>query len=112
MVTYNGATSVYTVYKNGVPVGTLTAFSNGQYVASNTLYTDFSQTTPLGNINLSSDPPVSIIIGTWPAGLFGISATLGSNGCFLGQMDELRVYNKALTQNEIEALYLNGKAGR
>ena len=112
VTTYDGASSTYTIYENGVAIGNSSAFSNGTYVTPTTIYTDGSKATPMGNLNFSSDPPKQVILGTWPAGLFGVSPTLGSNGCFLGQMDELRVYNKALSASEVNGLYLNGKAGR
>jgi len=32
--------------------------------------------------------------------------------CFIGQMDELRIFNKALTQQEVSGLFLNGQANR
>jgi hypothetical protein len=116
VVTYNGGTSTYICYENAVPTGASTAFSPAPpanpYVTPTQMWTDGTKTTPLGNLGFNSDLPVSIIIGTWPAGLFGVSPTLGSNGCYVGQMDELRVYNKALTQLEVSGLYLNGKAGR
>ena len=109
VVEYNGGTSVYTVYQNAVPSGTNSAFSNGHYITPNPLWTDGTATTPLGSLNFSSDPAKTVIIGTWPDGLFGQSATTNT---YLGQMDELRVFNKALTQTEVSGLYLNGKAGR
>ena len=108
-VTYNGSTSVYTVYQDGNPSGTSTAFSNGMYVTPNTLYTDGTKATPLGNLGFASDPAKGIVIGSWPDGLFGQSAAADS---YLGQLDELRVFNKALTQQEVAGLFLNGQAGR
>jgi hypothetical protein len=73
------------------------------------MWTDGTATTPLGNIGFTSDPPASIVIGSWPNGLFGQVAT---NDCFVGQIDELRVFNIALTQQEVAGLFLNGQAGR
>jgi len=109
VITYNGGTSVYTVYQNAIPMGTSTAFSGGLYITPNPMWTDGTATTPLGNIGFTSDPPASIIIGSWPNGLFGQVAT---NDCFVGQIDELRVFNIALTQQEVAGLFLNGQAGR
>lgn len=113
--TYDGTTSTYTLYANGVPIGVNSAFSPpapNQYVTPTTMYTDGTKATLLGNLSFASDPPTGIVIGTWPATLFGVSPTLGANGSFLGQLDELRVYNKALSSAEVQGLYLNGKAGR
>lgn len=109
VVTYNGGTSTYTVYQNGIPMGTNSAFSNGKYITPNPLWTDGTATTPLGMIGFNSDPPQTIIIGSWPDQLFGQSATKNT---FMGQLDEFRIYNKALSQQEVAGLFLNGQAGR
>jgi len=108
VMTYNGGTSTYTVYQDGVPINNNSAFG---LHTSTQMFTDGSKTTPLGNLGFT-DVPKQIILGTWPAGLFGVSPTLGSNGCYQGQMDELRVYNIELTQKDVSGLYLNGLAHR
>ncbi len=108
--TYDGASSIYTIYQNGVAIGNNSAF--GQNITPTPMWTDGTKTTPLGNLNFNSDPPAQIIIGTWPATLYGVSPALGVNGSFEGQMDELRIFNKALSSTEVVGLYLNGKAGR
>lgn len=107
-VTYNGGTSVYTTYQNAVPTGANEAFSSGKYITPNPLFTDGTMTTPLGNLGFT-DAPGSIIIGSWPDGLFGQASATAN---FVGQLDELRVFSKALTQLEVSGLYLNGQAGR
>jgi hypothetical protein len=107
-VSYNGGTSTYTTYQNAVPTGANTAFTNGKYITPNPLWTDGTATTPLGNLKFT-DAPQSIIIGTWPDGLFGQKAATAN---YLGQLDELRVFDRALTQTEVSGLYLNGQAGR
>jgi hypothetical protein len=112
VTTYDATSSVYTVYQNGVAIGNQSAFSSGGYITPTPMWTDGSATTPLGALGFASDPPSQIILGTWPAGLFGVSPNLGDNGSFLGQMDEIRVFNKALTSAEVNGLYLNGNAGR
>jgi hypothetical protein len=116
VMTYNGGTSAYTLYEDAVPIAVSSAFG----VSTATLLYDgplpvgsgSPATALLGNLTLTSDPPKTIYIGTWPPGLYGVSNTLGSNGCFLGAMDELRVFNKALSQQEVTGLFLNGQAGR
>jgi hypothetical protein len=110
ITTYDGPSSVYIIYQDGVAIGNSSAF--GSSINPTTLYTDDTKATLQGNLSWASDPPQSIILGTWPATLYGVSPTLGSNGCFEGQMDELRIFNKALTQKEAAGLYLNGLAGR
>jgi Concanavalin A-like lectin/glucanases superfamily len=107
-VSYNGGTSTYTTYQNAVPTGANTAFTNGMYVTPNPMWTDGTATTPLGNLKFT-DAPQSIVIGTWPDGLFGQKAATAN---YLGQLDELRVFDRALTQQEVSGLYLNGQAGR
>lgn len=109
VTTYDGASSTYVIYQDGVPLLNASAWGKK---TSYVLYQDADQTTPQGNLSWASDPPQLIILGTWPAGLYGVSPTLGSNGCFLGQMDELRIYNKALSATDVGALFLLGVAGR
>jgi len=110
VTTYDGGSSTYTIYQNGAPIGNNSAF--GQNITPTPMWTDGTKTTALGNISFASDPPTGIVIGTWPPTLFGVSPTLGANGCFLGQLDEFRVFNKALSSSEVTGLYLNGKSGR
>ena len=107
-VSYNGGTSTYTTYQNAVPTGANTAFTNGMYTTPNPLYTDAGMGTPLGPLKFN-DAPAQIIIGSWPDGMFGQSAATDN---FLGKLDELRVFSKALTQTEVSGLFLNGQAGR
>jgi hypothetical protein len=120
VITYNAGTGAYVVYQNANATGTNTAFSPstppgqpypfpGYYVPLNTLYTDGSKATLLGPLGFTSDPPKTIVIGSWPDGLFG---QVAAKTCFIGQMDELRIFNKALTQQEVSGLFLNGQAGR
>jgi hypothetical protein len=120
VMTYDGGSSTYTFYQNAIPTGVSSAFSNGGYITPTTILdgpppvgSGTPATTTMGSLNLSSDPPTSIVIGTWPVGLYGVSPTsLGGNGSYVGQMDELRIFNKALTQLEVSGLFLNGQAGR
>ena len=112
VTTYDGTSSTWTVYENGIAIGNSSAFSSGMYINPTHLWTDGTMTTPLGNISFAPDPPKYIIIGTWPSGLYGVSSSLGANGSFIGSLDELRIFNKALSASEVNGLYLNGKAGR
>lgn len=109
VVTYNGGTSTYITYQNGAPTGASTAFTSGKYLTPNPLFTDATMSTPLGNISWETHTPSSVVVASWPDGLFGQSATVNT---FRGQLDELRVFNKALTQAEVSGLFLNGQAGR
>ncbi|MEP6950183.1 MAG: hypothetical protein ABI863_12940 [Ginsengibacter sp.] len=109
VVTYNGGTSTYITYQNGVATGANTAFTSGKYVTPNPLFTDGSMATPLGNLGFAPQTPTTVVVGSWPDGLFGQDA---AKSTFRGQLDEMRVYNKALTQLEVTGLFLNGQAGR
>jgi hypothetical protein len=107
-VSYNAGTSTYIAYQNAVPTGASTAFTGGKYVTPNPLFNSAAATTPLGPLKFT-DAPQSISLGSWPDGLFGQQA---SKTCFLGQLDELRVFSRALTQTEVSGLFLNGQANR
>ncbi len=109
VATYNGGTSTYVAYQDGVAVGASEAFTNGMFITPNPLFTDGSKTTPLGNLGWGAEVPSKVVVGSWPDGLFG---QVAAKSTFRGQLDEMRVYNKALTQLEVTGLFLNGKAGR
>jgi hypothetical protein len=113
VMTYDGPSSAYTLYENGQPIAVSSAYG----VSTSTIILNgpgpLGGTTGLqGNLNFSEDAPTTLFIGTWPPGLYGVSPTLGSNGCFKGALDELRVFKRALTQAEVVGLFLNGQAGR
>jgi hypothetical protein len=112
VITYDGPTSIYTIYQNGVAIGNKSAFSNGLYVTPTTMYFDGNMAALQGPISYAPDPPVNIYIGTWTPTVYGVSPTLGANGCFEGQMDELRIWNKALTLSDVSNLYKYGLAGK
>jgi len=57
--------------------------------------------------------PNEIIIGGWYNNIPGKTVTADTwTTPFTGKIDEIRVYNKLLTQAEIAALYRLGLAGR
>lgn len=114
VMTYDGPSSTYTFYENGVPIDVSSAYGvqTSTSIYNGPLPVTTGGTQPMGSLSFAPDPPKTLFIGTWPPGLYGVSATLGANGSFLGAMDELRVYNRALTQAEVVGLYLNGQAGR
>lgn len=108
-MTYNGGTSTYTVYQDAVAMLNMSAYPT----ATSTILLDGpTGSTPQGNMNFVSDPPVEGTIGTWAPGVYGVSPTLGSNGNWVGKLDEIRLFNVALTQKDVSGLYLNGQAGR
>ena len=87
--TYDGAGN-YHAYQNGIDV------TPEDQVA--VVY----QEAPAGKLNLSA--ATQLILGAWQNKVIG-----GANdewmGDFLGAMDELRIYNKALSADEAKALY-------
>jgi hypothetical protein len=116
VMTYDGPSSSYTLYENGQPIAVSSAFGVSTasiiYDGSLPVGSGSPATQLQGNLIFTPDPPKTVIIGTWAPGVYGVSTSLGSNGCFLGAMDELRIFNRALTQAEVVGLYLNGQAGR
>jgi hypothetical protein len=109
VMTYDGPSSTYVVYQDGVATINSSAFGKN---LSTVLMTNNPGGSPLGNLSFATDGPVTVYIGTWPPGLYGVSPTLGANGSYAGQMDELRVFNKALSLHEVQGLFLNGQANR
>lgn len=110
-MTYNGGTSTYTVYQDAVAISNQSAYG---WNTSTELLQGPTGSTPQGNMNFTSDPPVEGTIGTWAPGVYGVDATLGSNhpSNWAGKLDEIRLFSMALTQTDIAGLYLNGLAGR
>ena len=110
-MTYNGGTSTYTVYQDAQAQLNQSAYGT---TASTILLDGPTGSTPQGNMNFTSDPPVEGTIGTWAPGVYGVDATLGVNkqSNWAGKLDEIRLFNIALTQTDIAGLYLNGLAGR
>jgi hypothetical protein len=116
VVTYDGGSSKYTLYQNGVAIGAETAWSSGQFAATPaSIWTDGSATTPFGNIKYKN-PPLGIIIGAFPQAVQPtISNSIGGpqpwSGNFQGALDEIRVYNAALNASDVASLYILEKAG-
>ncbi len=111
-MTYNGGTSTYVVYQDGVAMPNSSAFGDGTSTVILDGPPNATPASPLvGNLNFTTGA-TNGTIGTWTANTFGVSPTLGSNGCFLGKLDEIRVFNIALKPTDVAGLYLNGQAGR
>ncbi len=110
-MTYNGGTSTYTVYQNAQAMMNQSAYGTA---TSTVLLQGPAGSTPQGNMNFTNDPPVEGTIGTWAPGVYGVDPTLGSNhhSNWAGKLDEIRLFNIALTQTDVAGLYLNGLAGR
>ncbi len=83
-------------------------FANSVRVSNN----NFRNRKGLGPI--VSPTPTQVVLGAFSntSSQFSHSGTLSFHGLLNGSMDELRVYNKALTDVEISALYQLEKQGR
>jgi hypothetical protein len=116
VMTYNGATSTYVIYENGLANFNGAANQTSGPETSTTIYDGplplGSGTPPtqlMGNLNFTSAASTdTVFIGSWPDGLYGQSA---SASAFKGAIDEVRVYNIALSPADVASLYILGKAG-
>lgn len=90
---YDGSTSKYMIYKDGVKVVTNAGVEDRKANPNG---------DGLGNLNFSQADVINI--GSWRPKSEG-DATDAWMGWFLGNLDELRVYDKALTATETKALY-------
>ncbi len=86
---------------------TLDLYANSILVSNN----NFRLRTGVGE--LVAPIPVQALIGGWPNVTTGfpLSGAQSWQALLTGSMDELRVYNKALSQTEIHALYFFEKLG-
>ncbi len=92
VITWDGTTSMFKVYANG------TKISNPEWEARGT-------TGPL-----SFTTPTKPIIGAWGTNISGTPDSWQKP--MTGLVDEIRVYNKALSDGDISALYQLESAGR
>jgi len=90
---YDATTSKYKIYKNGVHV--LAGASVEDRYAND-------QSVPLGALAFANADVINI--GAWRPKSEG-TATDAWMGWFLGNMDELRVYDKALSDTEVKSLF-------
>ena len=112
-MTYDGGTSVFTLYKNGIPVEVSSAWGKS---ANTQVWTNGNKTTPMGNISFKTAPG-GIVLGAFPQAVSpSISTAIGGpqpwSGNLQGSMDQLRIYSKALAVSDIGALYSLELAGR
>ena len=109
VMTYDGTSSNYTLYVNGQPATSVSTAWQTKGPTPTQIWTNGSKTTPMGNLTFKS-PPAGIVLGSFPQAITptinsGIGGPQPWSGNFQGAMDNLRVYNKALTQAEVGALY-------
>jgi hypothetical protein len=94
---YDQTTSKFMIYKDGVKIETSAGVEN-RWAAGE----DVNPRPPLGPLAFANADKINI--GAWRPKTEG-TATDAWMGWFLGNMDELRVYDKALTAAEVKALY-------
>ena len=90
---YDATTSKYKIYKNGVHV--LAGASVENRYAND-------QSVPLGNLAFANADKINI--GAWRSKSEG-TATDAWMGWFKGNLDEMRVYDKALSDTEVKDLF-------
>jgi hypothetical protein len=92
VITWNAATHIFDLWANGVKIGN---FPNR------------------GTAVFTPSASTKAVIGAWIANVTGSGVTLqGFTLPFLGSIDEVRVYNKTLTDAEVGSLYKIERAGR
>ena len=90
---YDAVTSKYKIYKDGVQVVTNAGVEDRKTGETG---------GPLGALAFANADKINI--GSWRPKSEG-TATEAWMGWFMGNLDELRVYDKALTATEAKALY-------
>ncbi len=93
---------VHVVYSYNKTTSTMALYANGILVKTSQRYAD-PNSTPLGALTFGSDM-TKINIGAWNQQIAG-SGTQDWMKYFPGMVDELRIYNKALSDTEVKALY-------
>jgi len=90
----------------------LDLFANGVLVSNNNFR--FRNNNNIGLGPIVTPTPTQVLIGAFPNSSTGYpaSAIQGFQGLYRGLIDEVRVYNKALSNDEITALYQLELAGR
>jgi hypothetical protein len=89
-------------------------YANGVRVSNNNFRHRATGTPPVGIGPIIINPPTQVLIGAFPnadAG-YALSAAQVWQGKLTGSIDEIRVYNKVLTPQEIGSLYQLELAGR
>ncbi|UAY51561.1 LamG domain-containing protein [Ferruginibacter albus] len=89
-------------------------YANGTRVSNNNFRFRGAGTPAVGLGALVMPVPTQVLIGGWPSATTGFtnSAAQTWQGLFVGSIDEVRVYNKSLSDLEIGSLYQLELAGR
>ncbi len=115
-ITYDAATSIFNIYQNGAALGINTAGNPGGKVAPTLNGSDPNAppVTPYGNLNFINATKAafgSFQFQTTPSLTAAAGAqTWASN--FAGKLDEFRIYDRALTGQEVFTLFQLEKQGR
>jgi len=117
VVTYDAGTSVISFYQNGVSIGIAGVAGTSGFVNDPVLPGDDPTKTPkvlYGPIKFPN--PTAAVLGTWQ---FQTTPSLTTSAdaqtwaeSYTGGLDNFRIYNKALTSDEVVALYNLEKLGR
>jgi Concanavalin A-like lectin/glucanases superfamily len=113
--TYDGTSSMYTLYENGVAIAAASAWTKPTDLSPFEVFngpTGGATTGPMGNINFKN-PPQGFIIGGWPYNSLA-SKVFGPQpwaGYLQGALDNLRIYGSALNSSDVKSLYILEKAG-
>jgi hypothetical protein len=99
---YNGTTS------------DIDLFADGVLVSNNNFRNRTTGNPPVGIGSFVTNPPSQVILGGWPNSSNGYtnSTPQAWQANLVGSMDELRVWNTALSDGDINSLYLLELAGR
>jgi len=114
VVTYDALSSKFAMYQNGRLLVVLlsgTAAAN----AGPVLFTVGQGSAAVGLGKLQLAAPVGVLIGAFPQALHlsaGPLTPLPEEGNFQGALDEIRIYNVALSATEVTSLYQLEFAGR
>ncbi|UFH54935.1 LamG-like jellyroll fold domain-containing protein [Spirosoma sp. KNUC1025] len=87
-------------------------YANGKLVSNSDYRNRTVNGVGIGPITLAT--PTQVIIGGWPSANTGYTKAAAQSwqGLFNGSIDEIRVYNKALSATDIGSLYQLESAGR
>lgn len=108
--TYDAATSKYNLYQNGVAIGVNSAGNPANTIGPTLNGSDPSAppVTPYGQLKFVN--PNAMVFGTFQfqtnPSLTGSAGPQGWATGFSGRLDEFRIYDRALTANEVSSLML------
>lgn len=94
-VTYDNVNSLFYVYVNGKLVDLGDGFSKR--------WAGPGETTPLGDLKFAG--ATSFFIGAWADNVNKVQGTWAPADSYKGGLDELRIYDRALTATEVQELY-------